>query len=287
MDRRLELQVDQGDLGQRIDRFVAGRIRSLSRTFVASLVADGRVLVDGEPVRRVAQKLQKPGRVTVVLAPEAHDDEVNLDDRIIHLDDAIVVVNKPAGLPVSARLRLGGEDALKAVRRVLERRGLGCEFLGNPHRLDKDTSGVLVLARTREAARVLSEAFKAGETIKTYLAWTEGLPPTRSGFIAAPILAPGDGEARIDPRGRPARTRYRVVAVSGGRALLSVRLLTGRTHQIRLHLAHLGTPIVGDRVHGRAGGGLLLHARRLVLLHPATGARIVLRAPPPFSTSLV
>src|SRR5579871_3242054 len=106
MDRRLDLQVDQGDLGQRVDRFVAGRIRSLSRTFVSTLITDGRILVDGEPVRRAAEKLKKPGHVTVVLAPEAHDHEVVLEDRTLHLDDAIVAVNKPAGLPVSARLRL-------------------------------------------------------------------------------------------------------------------------------------------------------------------------------------
>ncbi len=102
-------------------------------------------------------------------------------------------------------------------------------------------------------------------------------------MIDAPIHAPGDGAARIDAlRGLPARTRYRVVRVSSGRSLVSLLLLTGRTHQIRLHLAHLGHPVVGDSVHGEGDGELLLHARKLSVPHPVTGRRLILKARPRF-----
>jgi 23S rRNA pseudouridine1911/1915/1917 synthase len=283
MERRLDLQVDLGDVGERVDRFVAARVRSLSRTFVAGLVAGGRVLVDGEPARRAAQRVQKPGRVVVLIAPRAEEPEASLEGRVLLLDDALIAIDKPSGLPVSARLRLAGEDAIQATRRLLQARGLDASFLGNPHRLDKDTSGVLLLARTREAARALSRSFARGETRKTYLAWVQGVPERISGTIEARVHAPGDGEARIDERGRPARTRFRVVRSEGGRALLLLALLTGRTHQLRLHLAHVGTPIEGDRIYGTPSGRLLLHARKLACPHPVTGARIVLKAPPGFA----
>lgn len=288
--RRVELQVDLGDVGERIDRFVAKRLRSLSRTFVHELIEKGLVLVNGEPARRAAQRIQKPGSVTVEIEAAEEEPEADLEGRVLHLDDALLAIDKPAGLPVSARLRLAGEDALQAAKRLLLARGLDAGFLGNPHRLDKATSGVLALARTRAAARSLTEAFERGATRKTYLAWVEGVPARRSGTIDAPIHAPGDGEARIDfDLGRYARTRYRVARVTDTRALLVLALLTGRTHQIRLHLAHLGHPIVGDRIYGTVPGAevateerLLLHARRLVLPHPTHGRRIVLKAPPPF-----
>lgn len=283
MERRVELQVDQGDVGERVDRFVASRLRSLSRTFVAGLVAKGHVAIDGELVRRAAQRLQRPGHVSVTIEAAASEEAVDLEGRVLHLDEALLAIDKPAGLPVSARLKLAGEDALGAARRLLVARGLDASFLGNPHRLDKATSGVLLLARTREAARALTRSFVRRETRKTYLAWLEGVPARRSGVIEARIHAPGDGEARIDEAlGQPARTRYRVVRVEGARALVVCALLTGRTHQLRLHFAHTGTPIVGDRIYGKPGERLLLHAWKLRFPHPMTGLRIVLKAPPPF-----
>ena len=287
--RTLELQVDRGDVGERIDRFVSTRIRSLSRTLVVELVALGFVAVDGEPARRASQRLLRPGRVTVTVpGTDAHEARV-AEPRVLHLDDWLLAIDKPSGLPVSARLTRGGDDAVGAGRRILAARGLAPEgdaeaFLGTPHRLDRPTSGVLVLARTRDAARALTEAFASRRTRKSYLAWVGGSPPASSGAIDAPIHAPGDGEARIDPvLGRPARTRYRVARRAGARTLLVLGLLTGRTHQLRLHLAHVGCPIVGDELYGgEPAPRLLLHARRLVLPHPATGEPLVLRAPAPF-----
>src|SRR4051794_24801626 len=130
MVRRVELQVDLGDVGERIDRFVAARLRSLSRTFVHSLIESGQVLIDGEPARRAAQRIQKPGSVTVVVEPRMEEPEVDLGARVLHLDDALLAIDKPAGLPVNARLRLAGEDALGAARRLLRGRGLDASFLG-------------------------------------------------------------------------------------------------------------------------------------------------------------
>jgi RluA family pseudouridine synthase len=286
MERSLDLQVDQGDLGARVDRFVAGRVRSLSRTFVADLVERGLVLVNGVPARRVSQRLHEPGSVLVRL-PGADEPAVDLASRVLHCDEALLAIDKPAGLPVSARLSKGGEDAVGAARRLLLGRGLDASFLGTPHRLDRATSGVLLLARTREAARSLSASFASRRTRKTYLAWVEGVVAADSGAIDAPIHAPGDGAARIDPElGRAARTRFRVLGRGADRSLLALALLTGRTHQLRLHLAHVAHPIAGDPIHGTSadGGGerLLLHAWRLVVPHPGSGERLVIQAPPPF-----
>src|SRR5262249_37846260 len=147
----------------------------------------------------------------------------------------------------------------------------------------KDTSGVLLLARTREAARELTRSFARGETRKRYVAWVTGVPPARSGVVTARIHAPGDGAARVDEAlGQEARTRFRVLGQKEGRSLLALALYTGRTHQIRLHMKHLGTPVAGDAIHGAEEGPLLLHARKLVFRHPVTGKRTALVAPPPF-----
>jgi RluA family pseudouridine synthase len=197
-------------------------------------------------------------------------------ERILFRDDALLVVDKPAQLPVRARLTLGGADLVAAARRLVGPDA----FVGTPHRLDRDTSGSIALALDRAASAALHRAFLRGEVSKTYLA-VVGRAELARGVVDAPILARAGERPRVDPAGRPARTRWRVVRRGASGVLVALRPFAGRTHQLRLHLASIGCPIRGDRVHGgdRGPARTLLHARRLVLPH--RGRRLVVRAPLP------
>ena len=210
--------------------------------------------------------------------------------RIVFADADLVVVDKPAGIPsVPARTPL--DPPAVAARLVAEFGPLEAV-----HRLDRDTSGLLVLARTHAARAALGRAFERGEVAKRYLAVVTGRPPEDEGELHLPLAADPDRppRQRVDPVfGKRAATRWRLMAtVTNGDAatsLLAVEPLTGRSHQIRVHLAWLGCPIVGDRLYGAAGRTtagspaeppLALHAARLELPHPSTGERLAVATPP-------
>lgn len=197
------------------------------------------------------------------------------DVPILYEDDELIVVNKPAGLPVQ-----GGEGIAVCLLDVLERQ-TGAKVYP-VHRLDRDTAGVLAVARTSAAAAALSKLITSGALVKEYLAITVGAPPDRGGVIRSPAGKPGAEKA--------ADTAYRVLSVASGLALLSLTLGTGRTHQIRIHLASIGCPIVADDKHGdfRANRELrrTLGARKLQLLSsslefPVAGKRERFTAPLP------
>ncbi len=206
--------------------------------------------------------------------------------RIVLIDDHLLVVDKPSGMPsVPARTPL---DPPSVARVLAADHGP----LEAAHRLDRDTSGLLVLARTPAARAALGRAFESRAVSKTYLALVHGRPPTDEGVIHLPLaddpwLPP---RKRIDPiLGRRATTRWRMLAVQatngGGRqALLELEPVTGRSHQLRAHLAWLGCPIAGDRLYGRHGGAdcrrLALHAAAVAFPHPADGRSVCLASPP-------
>ena len=211
--------------------------------------------------------------------------------RLVFADADLVVVDKPAGIPsVPARTPL---DPPAVAARLVGEFGP----LEAVHRLDRDTSGLLVLARTSAARAALGRAFERGEVAKRYLAVVAGRPPKSQGELHLPLAADPDRppRQRVDLLlGKRAATRWRLVATvtDGGAAtsLLAIEPLTGRSHQIRVHLAWLGCPIVGDRLYGAAGRtnagspaepALALHAARLELPHPSTGTRLAFAAPPP------
>lgn len=209
--------------------------------------------------------------------------------RVVFADAAVVVVDKPSGMPsVPARTPLDPPD-------VATRLAAACGPLEAVHRLDRDTSGLLVLARTRVARSALGAAFERRDVAKRYLAVVLGVAPAAAGEVALPLAADRDRppRQRVDHlAGKPSSTRWRLLATCAGReagdragptSLLLVEPLTGRSHQIRVHLASLGCPIAGDRLYGGEAEAvpLALHAVGLDLPHPTTGGRLVLTAPPP------
>jgi 23S rRNA pseudouridine1911/1915/1917 synthase len=284
--RRLSLVVGPGDAGERLDRFVAAR-GGISRGLARRALDAGGVFLDGRRCK-VAGRTLRPGQRVVVNLEEggrAAASAPALDrTRLLHADAHLAAVDKPAGLPSQATLT-GDRGTLP---------DLAARLLGGPveivHRLDRETSGVVVLARTREAAAALAEAFRRGAPRKTYLALCARAPDPPEGRIDAPLGKDPrrTGSRRVAPGGDAAATRYATLAAGPGAALVEARPETGRTHQIRVHLAHLGAPLLGDPRYGgprRVGEvevpRVMLHALRLELAHPVTGEPMTFEAPVP------
>ena len=279
---------------ERLDRAVAARTEVGSRSVAERLIADGAVLVDGE--RRLKSHRLEGGEEVVVALPAPEDplepEAMALD--VVWEDEHLLVVDKPAGVVVHPA---GGHRSGTLVHGLLEHDVAGGDDdrPGIVHRLDRDTSGLLVVARSDEAHARLQELIRRREVERRYLVLVKGTPRSRAGRIEAAI-----GRDRFDrsrhsldtATPREAVTWFEVVEPLGPRALLSVRLETGRTHQIRVHLEAIDLPVSGDPVYGVAGDlGLerqFLHAARLGLDHPFTGERVELesRLPPDLAAAL-
>jgi tRNA pseudouridine32 synthase/23S rRNA pseudouridine746 synthase len=192
-----------------------------------------------------------------------------LADRILFIDAEAIVLDKPAGLPVTPT-----RDGALSLENHLESLTFGFRrWPSAVHRLDRDTSGCLLLARNPKAHKRFAAAFEAGQACKTYLALLEGEVEREEGLIDLPLLkvssAAEGWRIRPDPRGKAARTHWRKLGSAGGRSFVAFEPETGRTHQLRVHAASgLGAPIVGDPVYGRAGGPMMLHAWKLTLPRP-------------------
>jgi 23S rRNA pseudouridine1911/1915/1917 synthase len=278
------------DRGRRLDIVVAERLPQYSRSRVARLAALGQVLVDGRP-RKAAFGLRAGHRVQV-LAPPSEPLVVAPEPiplAIVHEDADILVVNKPAGLTVHPA---PGHPRGTLVNAVLARvPGLsgvaGPDRPGIVHRLDKDTSGLLVVAKTDTAHRALTAQLRVHTIARLYLALVGGTVRRDAGVIAAPIGRHPTHRTRmaVIPHGRPAVTHYVVRERLPGATLVECRLETGRTHQIRVHLRHIGHPILGDPLYGGADVPEMhrqaLHAARLEFAHPRSGERVVCTAPLP------
>lgn len=261
----------------RVDSLVARELPALSRARAQRLVAQGFVRVAGRPVEK--SRIVEPGEAIDVFVPARHVEPESLpfDLPVLYEDDALLAVDKPPGIATHGA---PGDVRPSVVWWFVQRYPRLAETFdadrpGIVHRLDKGTSGVLLLAKTPAAQLVLNRAFEERRVQKEYLALCEGEPPHARAVVDAPIgRHPGDRtRMAVTLRGREARTEYVVLGSAGGRALLLVRPLTGRTHQIRVHLAAIGAPVAQDKVYGRGGEGRpLLHAYRLVAPHPFGGA---------------
>jgi 23S rRNA pseudouridine1911/1915/1917 synthase len=278
-----------GDQGRRLDVVVADRLPEYTRSRVAVLAGRGAVLVEGRP-RKAAVRLRAGQRVQI-LAPPADPLAVNAEPiplDVCYEDGDLLVVNKPAGLTVHPA---PGHPRGTLVNAVLAHvPGLssgGALRPGIVHRLDKDTSGLLVVAKNDEAYRKLTAQLRARTVVRGYLVIVRGAVADTAGMIDAPIGRHPAQRTRmaVVPHGRPAVTRYRVRERLAGATLLECRLETGRTHQIRVHLQHLGHPVLGDPVYGRTRVPELnrqaLHAARLEFVHPRTGEHLAFAAPLP------
>jgi 23S rRNA pseudouridine1911/1915/1917 synthase len=298
MDAHLhEYLAQQADTGQRLDVFLA-RASGLSRARIQRLIADGHVLLDGHPAKPSAPLVPGQRLHLVVPPPEPltlRPEAIPLE--ILYEDDDLLVLNKPAGLVVHPGAGRTTGTLVHALLAHCDRLpGIGgVERPGIVHRLDRDTSGVMVVAKTEAAHQALSGQFKGRIVRKYYLALAHGRIGPESGRIDAPIGRRAEDRKRMGVRregGREARTGYRVLRRLPEATLVELALETGRTHQIRVHLAHIGHPVVGDRVYGgrrerraqtdeTAAERQLLHAWRLAFRHPASGAWVEFEAPPP------
>lgn len=297
---RASWTVTEDEAGERLDRHVARRTGE-PRNQVQAWIEAGRVRVGGEP-RRPAHALRPGERIECEPPPPAVEERVRPEPgelSVLHEDPWLVVLDKPAGLVVHPGAGVAeGTLAHRLLHRYPEMAGVGGP--GRPgivHRLDRDTTGVMVAARTAEAQRALARAFATRRVDKRYLALVWGEPPAE-GVVDRPIGRHPERRREMAVRrgGRPAETRYRTLAAAGPVALLEVDLRTGRTHQIRVHLKSLGHPLVGDPVYGekrfKAVTGAArrpletfprpaLHSWRLAFPHPADGARSAHEAPVP------
>jgi 23S rRNA pseudouridine1911/1915/1917 synthase len=286
------LQLTTSGDGERIDQFIAAAVPALSRTEVQRLIKAGEIRVSGEPVKP-SYRLSA-GEVIGITLPVVEERSVQAEDiplDILYENDDLAAVNKPAGMVVHPAQ---GNDSGTLVNAALARwpqmrRITGEERAGIVHRLDKDTSGVIVLAKTSEALKNLQAQFKARTTYKRYVALVEGVPASLVGIIEAPIGRDPKQRKRmaVIKGGRPATTRYSVQEEFTEHSLLDVEILTGRTHQIRVHLTWLGYPIAGDTVYGfrrrtiPLKDRIFLHAAELQVDSPSTGERLTFEAPLP------
>lgn len=301
-EQTLIYTVDVQQSSQRLDRFLAGQLADASRVEVQRWIKEERVTVNGQP-GKASYKLRAGDSLTLLRPPriESQIEPEQVELVVVYEDDDLLVVNKPAGMvvhPAPGHVRgtlvnalLGRDPGLAAVG--------GPERAGVVHRLDRDTSGLLLVAKNSTAFAKLQRQFKTRRVEKTYLALVEGAPDAASGRIEAPVARDPAHRQRMavlseNRGGRKAATAFRVLesyisTMSQQRhefSLLEVDLLTGRTHQIRVHMAFIKHPMVGDRIYGRRKQRIpcprqFLHAHRLAFTQPTTGQRIEVEAPLP------
>lgn len=282
--------------GERLDKTILAHIGDrLSRAQLQTLMAEGGVTVDGSQLKP-GIKLKGGEAIRLVIpvrdAPETVEPEA-IPLEVIYEDDDLAVIDKPAGMIVHpGDQNETGTLVSAALARWPEIASMNIEEkrAGIVHRLDKDTSGLIVVARNDRTRRILSEQFQERTVDKIYIALLEKRPETTTGQIDAPIARDPKQRKKmaVVRGGKPAVSEFTVIEDDfvGGQALVKVRLLTGRTHQIRVHMAFIGCPIVGDRVYGyhKQRIGLkrqFLHAAALSFDHPTTGERLHFESPLP------
>ena len=280
-----ELIAEDGAAGARLDRYLAEHAGLPSRAAAERLIERGAVRVDGAAAHKA---LRLAGGELIELedeaesAPAGPEAGAELEIPLALIDDHVIVADKPAGVVTHPAPGVVGPTLVAALRSLGLRGGDDEQRPGVVHRLDRDTSGLLVLSRSDEAYASLGEQMRAREIERQYIALVRGRPPSRRGTIDAPIGRDRNdiGRMAVGGRGeRPAVTHFELSEPLPNASLLRLKLETGRTHQIRVHLAAIGHPILGDPLYGVPGGQIglrrqFLHAARLGFTHPADGHRV-------------
>lgn len=284
----------EGEESSRLDKFLVTCLPDFSRTRIQHLIGNGSIRVDGNAAHKSSQMINQGNIIQVNIPPpeptKLVPEAIPLD--IIFEDDDLMVVNKAAGMVVHpAAGHSSGTLVHAALGHAPEMIGIGGEKRpGVVHRLDKDTSGLILLAKNDQAHRWLQDQFRLRKTIKTYIALVDGKPPTPSGRIEAPV-----GRDTVHRKlmtitsynkGREAISEYRTLEAFKNHVLLEVHPLTGRTHQIRLHLKLIGCPVAGDKVYGHTHATIpinrhFLHATQLTILLPGEVKPTTFEAPLP------
>jgi 23S rRNA pseudouridine1911/1915/1917 synthase len=290
---RNTFQVGADGIG-RIDKFLSLQLPEFSRSRLQVLIKEGVVQVDQKPVTKTGFQLEEGSLVEIdlpdVVSSELIPEDIKLD--IIYENENLAVINKPAGMVVHPA---AGHDKGTLVHAALSQfkdlQGIGGELRpGIVHRLDKDTSGLIVIAKNEMAHHWLQEQFKSRKVEKIYIALVDGKPPTPSGRIEAAIARDPSHRKKMaivsEAKGRPSITEYRTLESFTNQTLIEAHPLTGRTHQIRLHMAFIKCPITGDTVYGRSRpsidlGRHFLHAARLKITLPGETQPRTFEAPLP------
>jgi 23S rRNA pseudouridine1911/1915/1917 synthase len=298
----LAFRADARDAGARLDAFLAARVEGISRTRLKHAIEDGDVLVAGRAAKP-SYKLRAGDAVELEMPapPASNFTPEDIPLQIVFEDDSIIVVDKPAGMVVHPAAGVSSGTLANALAFHFKQLSAhaGRQRPGIVHRLDRDTSGLMVVAKSESAHEHLADQFRAREVFKSYVALAHGRVREESGRIEEPLAR----DPRLRTRmavvrgGRPSLSLYRVRRAYERFTLLDVQIKTGRTHQIRVHLAHLKHPVVGDKVYNggrdatvsdvrvraaiRAMGRQFLHAERLGFRHPQTGETLNFDAPLP------
>ena len=284
----------EGEGNSRLDKFLVTRLPEFSRTRLQYLIENGSIQVDGTVAHKSGQMINQGNLIQVHIPPpeptQLVPEDIPLD--IIFENEDLMVVNKPAGMVVHpAAGHKSGTLVHAALAHAPEMIGIGGEKRpGVVHRLDKDTSGLILLAKNDQAHRWLQDQFRLRKTIKTYIALVDGKPPTPSGRIEAPVGRDSIHRKLMSvsgiKKGREAISEYHTLESFREHTLLEVHPLTGRTHQIRVHLKFIGCPVAGDTVYGHKHATIelnrhFLHAARLTITLPGEDKPRTFEAPLP------
>jgi 23S rRNA pseudouridine1911/1915/1917 synthase len=286
----IEFEAAASDAGKRLDQFLHERSPQLSRSRLQDWIREGRVLVNGKAEKRSYQ-IKGSERITAEpaeLTPlRAVAEDLPLE--ILYEDDDVIAINKPAGMVVHAGAgRHSGTLVNALVHRFGKLSNVGGDLRpGIVHRLDQFTSGVILVARTDAAHRHLAEQFSSRKVEKIYLALVHGRMKSEAGHVTTPITRDPVRRTRMTTKlahGRSAITGYKVLQRLAAFTFLEVKIGTGRTHQIRVHLASVGHPVAGDKLYGAPASNaprIFLHAHQITFTSPTSGGKIVINAPLP------